>query len=169
MGSHVLVGSLRTFLWRWRALPRHTRIRLQSMLPEGSGACLADSPARRPHESLASDVFNCGHEYAKATSKPRVDRRDNQGAEHGHSYDDAHHTHDGAAAVLTLLSAVLIVTHDANSVLTAYDRLQTDTIRSRRKRLFRYRCKSARPPRTKCSFNLTNQYAGFTARMSHHV
>ena len=55
-------------------------------------------------------------------SKPRVNRRDDQGAEHGHSYDHAHHTHDGAAAVLTLLSAVLIVTHETNSVLTAYDR-----------------------------------------------
>ena len=68
-------------------------------------------------------MFNCGHEYAKATSKPRVNRRDDQGAEHGHSYDHAHHTHDGAAAVLTLLSAVLIVTHETNSVLTAYDLL----------------------------------------------
>lgn len=114
-------------------------------------------------------MFNCGHEYAKATSKPRVDRRDDQGAEHGHSYDDAHHTHDGAAAALTLLSAVLIVTHEANSVLTAYDYKPTQSVHG----VNDYSDTDANPhdrhARTKCSFNLTNQYAGFTARMSHHV
>lgn len=44
-------------------------------------------------------------------SKTRIHRGNDQAAEHGHGNDDAHRTHDDAAAALTLLPFGPVVTH----------------------------------------------------------
>lgn len=48
-------------------------------------------------------------------SKTRIHRGNDQAAEHGHGNDDAHRTHDDAAAALMLLPFGPVVTHSFSS------------------------------------------------------